>query len=97
MRRQAGAMRDHARYPYRVRYVSDEHAEETPDMANMVNLDALILREDFEVDDKNTQVTKIEKLPIRDLEASSFFTMRYENLIFSARPQIGLYKDSRSH
>jgi len=69
--------------------MSDEHTEDISEMANVVNLDALILREDFEVDDKVSQITKIEKLPIRDLEASAFFTMHYANLIFSAKRQIG--------
>jgi hypothetical protein len=59
-------MSGRARHPYHGRVISDEHAEDISNMVNVVNLDALIPREDFEVDDKASQITRIEKLPIRD-------------------------------
>ena len=42
-------------------------------MANIVNLDALIPREDLEVSGGQAEITKIDTLQIRDLEAASFF------------------------
>jgi hypothetical protein len=42
-------------------------------MASNVNLDALIRREDFEVESDSTQSQPVQTLQIRDLEASSFF------------------------
>jgi hypothetical protein len=42
-------------------------------MANFVNMDALVTREDFEVVSETTNVVKIERLPIRDLETGFFY------------------------
>lgn len=42
-------------------------------MAHLVNLDALIPREDFEVDEQGTPAVPTQTLQIRNLESADFF------------------------
>src|SRR5258708_2611972 len=59
--------------PARIQRYSPLLQEEADEMPSFVNLDALIPREDFEVVSETTNVVKIERLPIRDLEAGFFY------------------------